>query len=553
MILGLGLSAIQILPTVELLKNSGVSTQTSGFIIDKFLVPLKHLITILIPNYFGNPGTYNYFGGPDYAQTVAYIGLITCFFVYLSLTKLGKRINLTLFYFVSCIITILFAINWIGAKLILSLPIPLLSTGAPSRIFFLTTFSLVILAGLGFDQWLSLDKKDLKKFIFKSLPFFMLVLGIILLTGFLYFIKAPCEDNLIQACRTVSLRNTLLEMSVFLVSLFPLFLYLFLKKTSKIKGFLPFAIIALIIVIGYYNSTKYIPFTPKSSFFPPSNLTTFLRKSSNYSRVFGIGHANIPTDFATYLKFYDPNYYHPLFIERYRELVNYANTGKFGQELARGDIEIDNQASPSAHLNWNRKRLLNLLGVKYLIFDKNEVPINFSAKNIVWQDSNFYLIRNTESLPKIYFVNSFEDITQPEKIVNKLFNNSFDYKNDVILEKKPKNFVSNSNSSNAKITYLKYSENNIVINATSEKNSLLVLSDNFYPGWNAYIDGEKTVVYRANYTFRAVVVPAGQHAILFIYQPASFNYGLIISALSLLGILWFYLLAEYHILKPHSK
>lgn len=65
---------------------------------------------------------------------------------------------------------------------------------------------------------------------------------------------------------------------------------------------------------------------------------------------------------------------------------------------------------------------------------------------------------------------------------------------------------------------------------------ILFLSDNFYPGWTATIDDQPTPIYRANYTFRAVVVPAGKHEVKFIYQPLSVKLGLIISAVSLLMV-----------------
>jgi hypothetical protein len=57
-----------------------------------------------------------------------------------------------------------------------------------------------------------------------------------------------------------------------------------------------------------------------------------------------------------------------------------------------------------------------------------------------------------------------------------------------------------------------------------------------YPGWNAYVDGARTRIYRANYLFRAIVVPAGRHHIEFRYEPSSVADGLVTSAASL-GIL----------------
>ena len=56
--------------------------------------------------------------------------------------------------------------------------------------------------------------------------------------------------------------------------------------------------------------------------------------------------------------------------------------------------------------------------------------------------------------------------------------------------------------------------------------SFLVLSNIYYPGWQAYIDNQKTKIFRTDYLFSGITVPAGKHIIKFIYQPLSFIIGL---------------------------
>jgi len=62
----------------------------------------------------------------------------------------------------------------------------------------------------------------------------------------------------------------------------------------------------------------------------------------------------------------------------------------------------------------------------------------------------------------------------------------------------------------------------------------VVLSDNYYPGWKAYVDGEETQIYRTNYTFRSIFLPKGMHSIIFKYQPESLKIGIAISVGSLI-------------------
>lgn len=67
--------------------------------------------------------------------------------------------------------------------------------------------------------------------------------------------------------------------------------------------------------------------------------------------------------------------------------------------------------------------------------------------------------------------------------------------------------------------------------------AFLVLSDMYYPGWKATIDGIPTHLFRADYILRGVMVPAGGHIVRFEYVPQSFYSGILISAASLLAIL----------------
>ena len=65
----------------------------------------------------------------------------------------------------------------------------------------------------------------------------------------------------------------------------------------------------------------------------------------------------------------------------------------------------------------------------------------------------------------------------------------------------------------------------VVIETQSEGRSFLVLSDSFYPGWKAYIDGIETKIYKTNGIARGVFVDPGVHMIKFVYSPLSFRTG----------------------------
>ncbi len=72
----------------------------------------------------------------------------------------------------------------------------------------------------------------------------------------------------------------------------------------------------------------------------------------------------------------------------------------------------------------------------------------------------------------------------------------------------------------------KYKGENVDIQVLAKHPGLLVLNDVFYPGWQAFVDGQETKILHANYLFRGVLVPAGNHLVTFKYRPMSLMAGI---------------------------
>ena len=68
-----------------------------------------------------------------------------------------------------------------------------------------------------------------------------------------------------------------------------------------------------------------------------------------------------------------------------------------------------------------------------------------------------------------------------------------------------------------------FKDERIEIDVNASGSNFLFLGDTYFPkGWTASIDGTETEIYRANHGFRGIVVPKGEHKVVFIYLPESF-------------------------------
>src|SRR5438105_15861364 len=97
----------------------------------------------------------------------------------------------------------------------------------------------------------------------------------------------------------------------------------------------------------------------------------------------------------------------------------------------------------------------------------------------------------------------------------------------------------NETPGEAQIT--QYEPNRIAVSTKAAGPSILILSENHYPGWRTYLDGRAVETLRVDYNLHGVPLPAGEHRVEFTYRPKSALIGMTISLIAvtllLLGII----------------
>lgn len=148
------------------------------------------------------------------------------------------------------------------------------------------------------------------------------------------------------------------------------------------------------------------------------------------------------------------------------------------------------------------------------------------------------IYENTRALPRAWLVSEPinlgpEDALRTIKTSRMPDGREFDPARMALVEK---DLRSNTADPGASAKIIRLADTVIEVQTSSTNLGFLVTSDVYYPGWEVTVDGAIAELYRTNYAFRGVQVPAGAHNVRFEFRPRTFYLGLTISALSLLAL-----------------
>ena len=171
----------------------------------------------------------------------------------------------------------------------------------------------------------------------------------------------------------------------------------------------------------------------------------------------------------------------------------------------------------------------SLAGVKYnVIYAKDEQGRPFTPPVESFGEV-FFRPAPLPPMARAFLVNEYRVLPAAE-IPDVLQRREFDPAREVILEKSPAGFSPpGAPRVKGSATVVSHTANEVSIETQSEREAVLVLTDSYYPGWTAEVDGKRTEILRADYVFRAVPLSAGRHAVVFKFRPGSFLFGAAVS------------------------
>lgn len=189
--------------------------------------------------------------------------------------------------------------------------------------------------------------------------------------------------------------------------------------------------------------------------------------------------------------------YHGAKMRRYQDLISMHLVPEMQQIISDQGLNNDNC------------NVISMLNVRYLLagLQANAVIENPYANGAAW------------------FVNHIQKVGSPDEEIAALGDADLS-ETAIIDESKFSVNDLHGTDTTASITLLDYKPNMLTYEAVTQTGGLAVFSEIYYPeGWSAYIGGKPAEIIRANYVLRALEIPAGNHKIEFVFEPASYYTG----------------------------
>jgi len=378
---------------------------------------------------------------------------------------------------------------------------------APARLILLADLGLAVLAAYGFDRLFSLDRAGpglqgkgghVAKW---TGPGAVLAASLLLVVGLPQARAVPPPDRVPQATASIVIAATLLGFSGLLV---------WLARRVKWVSWLLLALLAAdLISLG--STLEAEPNDPTQGF-RHEDVVAFLRQDPGVFRIEGAAGAWQP-DAALVHGLYDiGGIYNPLGLAPYQ--AYYWGVGERGAPL------------------------YNLLGVKYVLAGKGQPPGDQRLIPVYTANPQIDVYLNTRALPRALLIYHSQVVSDGTAAWEAIHAPGFDPTQTVVLEQ-GEPLTADPGDGERHISFVQYGLNQVELAVRTPVSGYLVLSDVYYPGWRATVDGVATELLRADYAFRAVLVPPGEHVVRMEFAPWTWGVGLAVSLVIWAGLsLW---------------
>lgn len=509
---GLVLSGVQTVPFIELGLNSARAAASTFEFATDFSFPPSHLITLLIPEYFGEPTRAGYWSVPNFAELTYYAGLLPILGLVLGLRKPSR---LTWYYVGLTLLGLLLALGRYGFLYRAAyglLPLFRL-VRAPGRALVLFTFAASALLGEAISVWQRLPAEErcalLRPLMRRSLVL-AAVLGFLGLaaTGAVFAAQHPTETS---GRLWHQLGGWSRALALFLVAGALLWSYLRTGDGgTKLRPVLAAGLLTLTVVDLWGFGLKLVRLEPTA----PDPLWT------DAQHIIGETDGRVlPWGVSIFAQ---------------------NGAGQVGLRSIFGynALEVAATHDLAASVPDPRSTAYDILGTEYVIapvpladYTQGDRPLE-----LVGNTASVWVYRRARSLPIARLVYQTEEISDTVTAIARIHAPDLDPAETVILSQPAACTVGPAPDSPGTAHVVEERPGYWLIETESQEPALLVLSETAYPGWRVVVDDTPAEPLMAYTAVRAVCVPAGKHSVEFSYRPPSLQWGAGVTLLAVVAL-----------------
>lgn len=511
-VVGLALAAIQLAPFLEFSQSSGRVAEADYEFATDYSLPPAHLITLVMPEFFGEPLRVGYWSVPTFEELTYYAGALALLGIALALRRPDR---LTWFYIVLIVIGLWLALGKYGVLYELAyryLP-PFRLVRAPGRAAFLFLFGASALLGHALSQWRARPIHVRRDALARYWPAVLAVLGIALFaglaaTGAVFMAIHPTETSgrLWHQIGGYSLALVVVGVGGGLIWAYLMAADGDEKGPNSRLGVIALALIILVTADTWWYAYKMV--RPASS--APDALwvdgKAIVGESTGRVLPWGVS----------------------LFSQNGAMQVDWPSV--FGYD----------SLEPAAHIALAssvpdpRSTAYDILGVTHVLAGGPLEDYGDSSRplTLLGQQGSAWVYTRARPLPIARLVNDYEVIPDANVAIERIHAADFDAAQTVILDETPLCETGPKTENAGEVVIELHDDTHWRISTRSETPALLVLAENAYPGWQVTVDDESAKPLTAYTSVRAVCVPAGEHVVEWTYLPVIYLWGGFVTTLA---------------------
>jgi hypothetical protein len=548
-VLGSALAGVQLMPALELFSISARRGQlTYGWVRQYAFVP-EGLLAFLVPDIYGTDVTVRYWGRWNLWEASPYVGVVAFGLAFIALLRGGRGRAFP----PGCIALICLLLAMAGDAVFFGLIPGFDLFRAQARWLCPVSLFIGLLAGLGADgiaasveneeSTTRADRRGM--WILACLSVLLILAGGALCseTGFgraawvgfmdamlkiaprervyLHGWTPPAEFKLL-AMRVAG--SSMLRAGLFLGALAGL---VRLRRWLRVKpGWVAGALLLLVAIDAWTFGRRYlVTFDPRREGLS-QGAVDFLAKRREPFRFWTGGCFTFPPCEGMTHGFACIEGVQPNAPARFRDVFWSLQSKELYEQMKGGQL--------TTYCIYTIQMPLWMLNLRYIVAYASCPKLPIKSLSTVYQDRQIRIDEMPDPWPRAWLVHHYAVRRDSKEVLALL--SRFNYRKMALFEENPGCAVEEPPAAEAAPEIVRYEPARVDIEVQAAAPALLVLSDLFYPGWEATLDGRPAEILEANYVMRAVAIPKGAHEVRFLYRPASFRVGVAASAAGCLAV-----------------